>query len=105
MGYPKSFSIMKVFIITLFAAQEAGRFAQQHRLEEELQAEGSSFGAFNSKRSTQPQQVTFFTTHANHAALTALAQDNANEQQQFHQKRNTESYHKPLYYNEYHNRR
>ena len=82
----------------------SGRFAQQHRLEEELQQEGSSFGAFNSKRSTQPQQVTFFTSNSNHAALTALAQDNANDQQ-FHQKRNTESYHKPLYYNEYHNRR
>jgi len=86
------------------AAQAAGRFAQQHRLEEDILNEGSSFGAFNSKRSTKPQQVTFFTTHANHAALTALAQDNANDQQ-FHQKRNTESYHKPLYYNEYHNRR
>jgi len=85
------------------SAQSAGRFAQQHRLEEDLQATGG-FGTINSKRSVAPQQVTFFTSHANHAALTSLAQGNAQEQQQqFHTKR--EVYEKPLYYNEYHNRR
>jgi hypothetical protein len=84
-------------------AQQAGQFAQQQKLNEELNS-GSGFGTFNSKRSAPeaPQQVTFFTTHANHAALTSLAQDNASDQQ-FHTKR--EVYQKPLYYNEYHNRR
>jgi hypothetical protein len=81
----------------------SGRFAQQHKLEEDIQSSGG-FGSFNSKRSVAPQQVTFFTSHANHAALTSLAQGNAEEQQQqFHQKR--EVYEKPLYYQEYHNKK
>merc|ERR1711894_23256 len=88
------------------AASQAGRFAQQKKLEEEIQSEGFGFGQLNSKRSVPAQQVTFFTTHANHAALTALAQENSQDQQ-FHTKRNTEAYHKPLYYNEHpqHNRK
>jgi len=86
-------------------AQNAGRFAQQQKLEDEFQSQGLGFGTLNSKRSVAAQPVTFFTSHANHAALTALAQNNAHQEQQFHTKR--EVYEKPLYYNEHpqHSRR
>merc|ERR1712051_446014 len=74
-------------------AQNAGRFAQQQKLEDEFQSQGLGFGTLISKRSVAAQPVTFFTSHANHAALTALAQNNAHQEQQFHTKR--EVYEKP----------
>ena len=77
-----------------------GRFAHQQRLEDELQSEAAGFEFRNAKRQVA-QNPTFFTSHDNHAALTALAHDT--REQNFHQKR--EVYEKPLYYNEYHNRK
>ena len=88
--------------LTTIEKHISGRFAQQQKLEEILHSESAGLDFRNTKRQVPAQPVTFFTSTANHAALSASAQDNS-QPQQFHQKR--EVYQQPLYYNEYHNRR
>merc|ERR1712117_1014585 len=82
------------------AAVQAGKFAWSQKYSQELEEQGAAFGVRSEKRQAPAYIPTFFTSQANHAALTQAAQ-----QQPSYVRTQREAFQKPLYYESYHKRK